>query len=319
MAVVRASRIQVASGLAAALAAGALGASPATALDLSGTVTVHEVTATDGGGSKDVTAVWTLDGPLRQRGQEAVAPATPAVLAHAERAVVTAPDGTPSCTQVAAGGWVPGAGNAVTQAFELLLDDKDLLTGRAPGALFLTGTGPLASRTGGPCGAPAGPLDPVPLVAPDLHPPLESPPAVIGVGDLLTTELGSPARLNPTGYLSPGPITFVRAGGTWRADGVRTRTGTFDEFALGAGTKTVRIEWHLTSRSPSGRCAVPGYGRVRGRTPAQVTRALRRAGLRPGARLRDGFARVRAGRVSGVARMGGNARCGARIAMYVRE
>jgi hypothetical protein len=49
-----------------------------------------------------------------------------------------------------------------------------------------------------------------------------------------------------------------------------------------------------------------------------VARVLRRAGLRPGARLRDGFAQVRAGRVSGVVRMGGNARCGARIAMYVR-
>jgi hypothetical protein len=206
----------------------------------------------------------------------------------------------------------------VTQTFELLLDEKDLIAGRAVGALFLAGTGPLALRSGGPCGTPAGGLDPVPLVAPSLHGPLEAPPAVIGVGGLVA-EPGTGAPWTGTSYLSPGPIAFRRAGASWRADGVRTRSGPIAEFLLGSGTKTVRIEWHLTSRSPTDRCAVPGLGSVRGRTPAQVSRLLRRAGLRPGARLADRFAPIRAGRVSGLVGSRLRARCGARIALWVRR
>jgi hypothetical protein len=310
---VRTSRILLTALTAAAAAVAAV---PAAATDLTGTVTVHEVTATDGGGNKDVSVVWTFDGTLRRQGRTAVASAMPAVLAFTERSVITAGYGTPSCTDVAVAGWA-GAGNPATQSFELLLDDKDLLTGRADGSLLLAGTGPTALRSGGPCGTPPGGLDPVPLVAPDVHPPLEPPSAVIGVGDL-ATETGTGAPSTATSYLSPGPIAFRRAGGGWRADGTRTRTGTFEEFALGRGTKTVEIEWHLGSRSPSDRCAVPGFARVRGRTPAQVARVLRRAGLRAGLRRRDLVAPVRVGRVSGVLHMGGSARCGSPIAMWVR-
>lgn len=295
----------------AAVATAALFAAPAGALDLTGTVTVHEVSTRSIGGTKDVTTVWRLKGRLLDEGGITVAPAAPDVRAYADRTAYTTADGEPVCSYRTFDGWTPGDQNPVTQDLMLDLRAQNRLTRRSAGFLTFLGTGPSARMSSASCGAPALAIDAGTLMGTDNQGSGGAySRALMGVGNL--------ANSSPQRYLAPGRIVFRLVGGRWRADGVRTRTGSYVAGLEGAGTRRVRVEWHLRSRVLSRQCAIPPRSRVRGRTVAQVTRLLRRAGLRPGVRLADESSPAPRGRVVGLVTIGfTDLRCGSRVSLLV--
>jgi hypothetical protein len=124
----------------------------------------------------------------------------------------------------------------------------------------------------------------------------------------------------PGDAVAPGAVTFRLNAGRWGSDGVRVRTGSYRAGILGSGSRTVRVEWHLTSRNPSASCVLPRRSQVRGTTVRAASRLLRRAGLRPGRLIPDPYLPVRPGRVSALWGSGlGVAPCGSRVAMWVRR
>lgn len=298
-----------------AAAAGAVLAVPAQALDLSGTITVRETSTKDIGGSREVTTVWTLTGRLA-RGR---APATPEVRVYADRTQYTLADGEPVCYQERFDGWVPGPQNPVTQIVAIDLRAKDMLRRRARGIVTLADSGPLALTSGGPCGEFL-PNDPERLVGSSNQGDGIYRDALMGLGNLELRRRNSVGTIGAQEYLAPGLVTFRLAGGRWRADGVRVRSGRYSAGVYGTGARTVRVEWHLRSRNPAAECLLPPRSRVRGRTLAQVRRILRRAGLRPGRPLADPWARAPRGRVAGLFTLGFDSlRCGSRVSPVVRR
>lgn len=301
-------------------AAAVVAATPAHALDLSGTITAHEVTTSAIGGTKDVTTVWTLRGGLTGGPGLAIAPATPAVLAFADRTAYTTDLGDPVCYFTTFDGWFPGPQNPVSQDVGLDLRAKDLLTRRATGIIALLGMGPLAQTSSGSCGEAPQPVDPVTLLASENQSDMLYRRAVMGVGNLQLRSGSATTVLAPGDALAPGTVTFRLRAGRWRADGVRVRTGSYRAGILGSGSRTVRVEWHLTSRSPSASCVLPRRSQVRGKTVAATLKLLRRAGFRPGALIPDPNLPVRRGRVSALWDSGlGLAPCGTRVRMWVRR
>jgi hypothetical protein len=255
--------------------------------DLSGHLTVREVTSDpEQGLAKDVTVRWDLGGPLYASGWAYEAAATPSVHGYARRVTYTMESGETVCDEEQFAGWLRPPDEEVSWD----MPKQDRLRNRAVGILRLRSLQSMAVMTSSDCGG-ANPSDPyeVPLIHDPPGTTVLPPRAVIGEGDW--------SNRAPTAYLAPDRIVMRRERGVWRSTGTQVR----EAPAGGADVpKRITIAWELSSRRPSRHCALPADRLVRGRTVAHARRVLRRAGLRPG-RVAPGFdGRVRRGRAVGL-------------------
>jgi hypothetical protein len=313
------------AGLALALLALA---SPAHALDLSGTITARDHQKSAHGKTKDVTVTWTLPGPLRLgESGRARSDAVPKVQSFSSRWLRTLESGETDCSEQAFVGWAAGAQNPIVHSVFLAMAGRDHLTGRATGTLRLDGvsTGPAALMTTAECGYPPGdPYDARFMGSDAQGDGYHFQETVVGLGNLETIASdGSIRNMAASEYLTPGQVRFELWQGSWRSKGTRTRTGDYFAGIFGVGTRTVTVSWDLRSTTPTGHCIAPKRSLVRGKTVAHVKGLLRRAKLRPGRVLRDSSARaVPRGRVTGLSLRAPHTRaerCGASIPIWVRS